>query len=135
MFINYPPVPLNIFLYININLFIVFHIKLYIMHTYRILATQTINIFYNMYILLYYQNPKCTFTIILLLVKINQIILGFALYQITTLQKFVVGIATRHYHTSQLTPQAYQKSGQYRSGHNWYSKLIRFEHEHRLLKF
>ena len=28
----------------------------------------------------YYQTSKCTFTIILLLVKINKIILGFALY-------------------------------------------------------
>ena len=39
---------------------------------YRILATQTINIFYLTYILLYYQNTKCIFTIILLLVKINR---------------------------------------------------------------
>ena len=35
-------------------------------HTYRILATQIINMFYHTYILLYYQNSKCTFTIILL---------------------------------------------------------------------
>ena len=55
-------------------------IKLQIVHTYRILATQTINMFYHMYILLYYLNSKRTFTIILLLVKINKIILGFPLY-------------------------------------------------------
>ena len=34
-----------------------------------------------------------------------------------------------------LTPQADQELGQYRSGYDWYSKLIRFEHEHWLLKF
>ena len=55
--------------------------------------------------------------------------------------KFVAHIAIRHYRTSQLTPQAQkkipqadQKLGQYRSGHDWYSKLIKLEHEHRLLK-
>ena len=60
---------------------------------------------------------------------------------LTLLQRFVADIATRH-RTSQLTPQtqkitpqADQELGQYRSGHNWYSKLIRFEQEHRLLKF
>ena len=61
----------------------------------------------------------------------------------TLLQSFVADIATRHYRTSQLTPraqkkltpQADQEPGQYRSGHNWYSKLIRLEHEHWLLKF
>ena len=58
--------------------------KLHIVHTYRILVTQSINMFYHTYILLYYENPKCTFKIILLLVKINKIILGFALYKITT---------------------------------------------------
>ena len=75
--------------------------------------------------------------IILLLVKINKIILDFAL------QRFVDNIATRHYRTPQLTPQAKKKLTpqadlelvQYRSGHNWYSKLIRLEHEYRLLKF
>ena len=62
---------------------------------------------------------------------------------LTLLQRFVADIATRHYHTSQLTPQALKKltpqanqePGQYRSSHNWYSKLIKLEHEHRLLKF
>ena len=96
------------------------HIKLHIVHTYRILTKQIINIFYHTYILLYYQNLKCTFTIILLLVKINKIIIDFAL------QKFAVDIATRHYRTSQftpqaqkkLTPQADQEPEQYRSGHD-----------------
>ena len=37
--------------------------------------------------------------------------------------------------SKKLTPQADQESGQYRSGHDWYSKLISLEHEHRLLKF
>ena len=45
--------------------------------------------------------------------------------------------------TSQLTPQAQKKltpqtdqePRQYRSGHNWYSKLIMLEDKHRLLKF
>ena len=36
--------------------------------------------------------------------------------------------------SKKLTPQADQEPGQYRSGYNWYSKLIRLEHEHRLLK-
>ena len=61
----------------------------------------------------------------------------------TLLERFVVDIATRHYRTSQLTPQAQKKltpqadqePGQYRSGHDWYSKLIRLEHGHRFLKF
>ena len=43
---------------------------------------------------------------------------------LTLLQRFVADIATRHYHTSKLTPQAQkkltpqadQKPGQYRSG-------------------
>ena len=54
------------------RLSIILHIKLHIVDTYRILTTQTINIFYHTYILLYYQNLKCTITIILLLVKINK---------------------------------------------------------------
>ena len=37
--------------------------------------------------------------------------------------------------SKKLTPQADKESGQYRSGHDWYSKLIKLEHEHRLLKF
>ena len=91
----------------NTNLSIILHVKLHIVHIYRILASQTINIFYHTYILLYYQNPKFTFMIILLLVKINKIILDFAL------QRFVANIATRYYRTSQLTPQADQEPGQY----------------------
>ena len=58
------------------------------------------------------------------------------------LQKFVADIATKHYCTSQLTPQAKkltpqedQEPGQYRLGHDWYSKLIKLEHEYKLLKF
>ena len=51
---------------------------------------------------------------------------------------FVADISTRHYRTSQLTPQAQKKLTpqadqeleQYRSGHDWYSKLIRLEYEH-----
>ena len=57
------------------------------------------------------------------------------------LQRFVANIITRNYHTLQLTPQAQKKLtpqadqelGQYRSDHDWYSKLIKLEHEHRLL--
>ena len=143
MFINYSPVALKIFLFININLSIVLHIKLHIVHTYKILATQIIIIFYQTYNLLYYQNLKYTFTIILFLVKINKIIPGFALYQATTLQRFVADIATRHYRTSQLTPQAQKKltpqadqePRQYRSSRDWHSKFIRLEHEYMLLKF
>ena len=37
--------------------------------------------------------------------------------------------------SKKLTSQADQEPEQYRSGHDWYSKLIRLEHEHRLLKF
>ena len=62
---------------------------------------------------------------------------------LTLFQRFLADVATIHYRTSQLTPQAQKKltpqadrePGQYWSGHDWYSKLIRFEHEHRLLKF
>ena len=59
---------------------------------------------------------------------------------LTLLQRFIADIATRHYCTSQLTsqaqkkPQSDQESRQYRSVHDWYSNLIRLEHEHRLLK-
>jgi len=45
---------------------------------------------------------------------------------LTLLQRFVADIDTKHYHTSQLTPQAQKKtqqvdqeSGQYRLGHDW----------------
>ena len=56
---------------------------------------------------------------------------------LTLIQRFVANIATIHCRTSQLTPQAQKKltpqadrePGQYWSGHDWYSKLIRFEHE------
>jgi hypothetical protein len=52
---------------------------------------------------------------------------------LTLLQRFIVDIATKHHHTSQLTlqaqkkltPQADQEPEQYRSGHDWYSKLIK----------
>ena len=62
---------------------------------------------------------------------------------LTLLQRFVADIVTRHYRTSQLTPQAQKKltpqadqePGQYRIGYDWYSKLIRLEHEHRFQKF
>ena len=62
---------------------------------------------------------------------------------LTLIQRFVANIATIHCRTSQLTPQAQKKltpqvdqePGQYRSGHNWYSKLIMLEDERRLLKF
>ena len=62
---------------------------------------------------------------------------------LTLLQIFVADIATRYYRTSQLTPQAQKKltpqadqePGQYRIGYDWYSKLIRLEHEYRFLKF
>ena len=37
--------------------------------------------------------------------------------------------------SKKLTPQADQERGQYRSGYDWCSKLIRLEHEHSLLKF
>ena len=127
MFINYPPVALK-YIYIY---------KYKSIHYFAYQATSCIPIGYQLHkqltyfttrILLYYQNLKCTFMIILLLVKINKIILGFALYQTTTLQRFVADIATRHYCTSQLTPQAKkitpqsdQEPGQYRSGHDWYS--------------
>ena len=80
MFINYPPVLLKYISIYKYKYFIILHIKLHIGHTYRILATQIINMFYHTYILLYYQNLKCTFMIILLLAKINKIILDFALY-------------------------------------------------------
>jgi len=80
MFINYPPVLLKYISIYKYKYSIILHIKLHIVHTYRILATQIINMFYHTYILLYYQNSKCTFTIILLLVKINKIILDFAVY-------------------------------------------------------
>ena len=61
---------------------------------------------------------------------------------LTILQMFVANIATRHYRTSQLTPQPQknlipqvdQEPGQYRIGHDWYSKLIRLEHEYSFLK-
>ena len=104
------------------------HIKLHIVHTYRILATQIINIFYHTYILLYYQNLKCT---------LNKIILDFAL------QRFVADIATRHYHTSKLTPQVQKINTTSRLG----TKTISIQamigivsssslwHENRLLKF
>ena len=36
--------------------------------------------------------------------------------------------------SKKITPQVDQELGQYRSGYDWYSKLIRFEHEHWLLK-
>ena len=62
---------------------------------------------------------------------------------LTLLQRFVANIATRHYRTLQLTPQAQKKltpqadqePGQYPSGRDWYSKFIRLEHEYMLLKF
>ena len=37
--------------------------------------------------------------------------------------------------SKKLTPQADQEPEHYWSGHDWYSKLISLEHEHRLLKF
>ena len=37
--------------------------------------------------------------------------------------------------SKKLTPQVDQEPWQYRLGHDWYSKFIRLEHEHRMLKF
>ena len=118
------------------------HIKLHIVHTYRILATQIISMFYHTYILLYYQNLKCTLTIILLLVKISKIILDFVLLDYHPpkvccghCDKTVPHLTINTTSSNKITPQADQEPGQYRSDHDWYSKLIRLEHEHRLLKF
>ena len=78
-----------------------------------------------MYILLYYQNPKYTLTIILLLVIISKIILGFALLDCHPLKvcrrhcnKILSHLTINTTSSNKITPQADQEPVQYRSDHD-----------------
>ena len=78
-----------------------------------------------MYILLYYQNPKYTLTIVLLLVIISKIILGFALLDCHPLKvcrrhcnKILPHLTINTTSSKKLTSQADQELGQYRSCHD-----------------